>query len=247
MDVKDRIVVVTGASSGIGRATARAVAARGGRVALLARSEDKLQEIAGEISRHGGSARYYAVDLSDAEAVTRVAAAIRTDLGVPDILINNAGLGRWLYIKDTLPAEAMQMIASPYLAAFYPTRAFLPAMLDRGSGHVACVTSVGSYMVWPGAGAYIAARFALRGFTEALRAEVRGTGIGVTLVVLGKVASPYWAHNPGSEEHVPRALPVFMPTLSTEQAATTILRGIERNMHRVIRPSIFRFLFLLSG
>ena len=95
------------------------------------------------------------------------------------------------------------MIEVPYLAAFNLTRAFLPYMLARHSGAIACVTSPASYLVWPNANAYIAARHALKGFTEALRSEVRGTGITVTLVVLGTVETPYWEHNPGSRENLP--------------------------------------------
>lgn len=246
MDFKDKTVVVTGASRGIGKATAQAVAKKGGRLVLLARTERDLRAVADGITREGGRAAWHSVDLTDAPAVEQCAAVITRETGVPDIIINNAGLGRWLYAKDTTPEEARQMVASPYLAAFYVTRAFLPAMLERGSGHIACVTSPGSFLVWPGAATYLAARFALRGFSEALRAEVQDHGIGVTLVVLGKAASTYWEYNPGSEAHLPKPLPVLMPTLSTEQAAEVILRGIERNAQQIVRPAIFRVFFAMN-
>lgn len=246
MDFKDKTVLVTGASRGIGKATAQAVARKAGRLVLVARTEKDLRAVADGITREGGRATWHPVDLTDPMGVERCAAAIRREMGIPDIIINNAGLGRWRYAKDTSPEEAHQMIASPYLAAFYVTRAFLPAMLERGSGHIACVTSPGSFLVWPGAATYLAARFALRGFTEALRAEVRDHGVGVTLVVLGKVDSTYWEYNPGSEAQLPKPLPLLMPTLSTEEAAQVVVRGIERNARQSVRPAIFRMLFTMS-
>jgi NAD(P)-dependent dehydrogenase (short-subunit alcohol dehydrogenase family) len=94
-------------------------------------------------------------------------------------------------VDETTPLEAVQMMAVPYFAAFYVTRAFLPRMLERNSGHIVDVSSVGSRFVWPGATAYLAARWAVRGFTEALRADLAGTGIGVTLFECGVVRTPY--------------------------------------------------------
>ena len=138
------------------------------------------------------------------------------------------------------------MIGVPYLAAFYVTRAFLPAMLDRGSGRIACVTSPASYLVWPNASAYTAARRALSGFTEALRTEMRGKGITVTLIVLGMVESPYWQHNPGSRENVPKATKM-LPALSPEQAAEAIYSGVARGSWTVIKPFLLRPLFLLNA
>ena len=96
------------------------------------------------------------------------------------------------------------MMAVPYFAAFCITHAFLPEMVRRGSGHIVNVSSVASHFVWPGATAYTAARWAVRGFTEALRADLKGTGIGVTLFECGVVKTPYWEHNPGAGSECPR-------------------------------------------
>ena len=230
----------------MGRATAEHYARLGAHVIMLARSTDKLEQVAHGIVQNGGQASYYAVDLSDAEAVAATAERIESDLGTPDIIINNAGAGRWLPLVETPPEDARQMIELPYLAAFYVTRMFLPAMIARGHGHVACVTSPASYIVWPNACGYIAARHALRGFTEAMRREMRGTGVGVTLVVLGTVSSPYWSHNPGSREHLPATLPMLMPELTTEQAAKTIVGAIEKGKSRVVRPWFYRVLIALN-
>ena len=240
------LVLVTGASSGIGKATAERLARRGATVLLLARSADKLAEVAAAIEAVGGKAHAYPVDLADTGATQATAAAIISTHGVPDIVVNNAGAGRWLPLIETSAEEARQMIELPYLAAFAVTRAFLPGMLKRGSGHIVSITSPASHIVWPNASAYIAARFALRGFTEALRAELRGTAIAVTLVTLGTVASPYWEHNPGSRQYLPKVPRWLLPELSVDQAAETIVEAIVHRRARVVRPAFYRVLFALG-
>jgi uncharacterized protein len=240
------LVLVTGASSGIGEATARRYGASGARVLLLARNAERLDDVADAIRKEGGAASPYPVDLADSGAIEEVSARIASEVGTPDILINNAGAGRWLPLIETTAEEALAMIEVPYLAAFNLTRAFLPKMFARRSGAIACITSPASYVAWPNAAAYIAARAALRGFTEALRADVKGSGLTVTLVVLGVVDSPYWEHNPGSREHVPAASATLAPTLSTAEAAETIFAGIASRKQTVVKPSFLRALFLLN-
>ncbi len=242
-----KLVLVTGASSGIGAAIAKLYGARGARVLLLARNAAKLDEVAAAIERDGGGASPYPVDLADASAIAETSARIAREAGTPDIIVNNAGAGRWLPILETSAEEALAMIEVPYLAAFNLTRAFLPEMIARGSGAIACVTSPGSYLAWPNAAAYIAARHALLGFTESLRADLRRTGLCVTLVVLGEVETPYWQHNPGSREHMPKSNPVLAPVLTPEQAAEAIVQGVERRQRRVVKPAILRALLLLNA
>jgi short-subunit dehydrogenase len=239
MMIKEKVVVVTGASSGIGAATAKAMAKAGGRVALLARSKDLLDQVAAEISSAGGVARGYLVDLADADAVAVVAKQITEELGTPDIIINNAGAGKWLFVDETTPAQAVQMMAVPYFAAFNVTHAFLPAMLSRNSGRFVFVSSVASRFVWPGATAYIAARWAVRGFSEALRADLDGTGIGVTLYESGVVTSEYWKHNPGSRERVPK-IAKMVPDVTPEQVANAIVVAVERNRRHVVIPFMMK-------
>jgi short-subunit dehydrogenase len=239
MVINDKLVVVTGASSGIGAATAKAMAKAGGRVALLARRKDLLDQVVAEITSGGGQAWAYPVDLTDADAVAAMAKQITEKLGTPDIIVNNAGAGRWLFFDETTPSQAVQMMAVPYFAAFNVTHAFLPGMLKRNSGHLVYVSSVGSRFVWPGATAYLAARWAVRGFSEALRADLDGTAIGVTLYESGVVTSDYWEHNPGSRERVPK-IGNLVPEVTPEQAANAIVRGVERNQRRVVIPFMMK-------
>ncbi|MBV8170716.1 MAG: SDR family NAD(P)-dependent oxidoreductase [Candidatus Eremiobacteraeota bacterium] len=239
-------IVVTGASSGIGEAAAKALAARGAHVALLARTYEALERIAREIGAAGGSAFVYPVDLGDADATARVAEAIVREHGCPDVLINNAGAGRWLYADETRPSDAVAMMALPYFAAFNLTAALLPCMLARRSGTVVNVTSPASFSAWPGATGYTAARWAIRGFTQALRADLHGSGVRAMLAVLGETASAYWQNNPGAAERLPR-LRAFFPPLRPQDAASALVRGLERDSSTVIAPFQLRFALTLHS
>jgi short-subunit dehydrogenase len=115
-------------------------------------------------------------------------------------------------------------------------------MLRRNTGHVVNVSSVGSRFVWPGATAYLAARWAVRGLTEALRADLASTGLRVTLYESGVVRSPYWEHNPGSRERVPK-MGNLVPELTPEAAARAIVRGIERESKLVVVPFMMRLTY----
>jgi short-subunit dehydrogenase len=120
-------------------------------------------------------------------------------------------------------------------------------MLVRFSVSIAFVISPASYLAWPNATAYFAGRLALAGFAAGLRSEVKGSGVNVTLVVLGTVDSPYWEHNPGSREHLPATNPRLVPTLTCEEAAETIFTGVEEQRRTIVRPAIFRVLLVLNA
>jgi short-subunit dehydrogenase len=246
LNINGGLALITGASSGVGAAAAKAIARRGGRVLLVARTQSALEQVANEIAASGGVAHVYPADLANAADAERMASAVREEVGTPDILINNAGAGRWLFVEETDPAEAVQMMAAPYFAAFYITRAFLPEMLRRHSGHIVNISSPICYLPWPGATAYGAARWAMRGFSATLRADLHGTGIGVTLMVPGKVNSAYFANNPGSEERIPRIAGMY-GTLTPDQVATAIVRAVERNRREVILPFALRLTVMLHN
>jgi short-subunit dehydrogenase len=247
MEIEDTIALVTGASSGIGEANAKELARKGSRhVLLLSRSEDNLQRVAEEIVASGGTATPFPADLSDRQAVPRVAERVKEEIGTPDILVHSAGAGRWLSVDETSPGEAVQMMAVPYFAAFFVTRLFLTDMLQRKSGHIVNITSAAAFRAIPGATAYSAARWAMRGFSEALNAELRGTGIGVSLYVSGTVMSSYFENNPGSYERMPK-IAKLVRELTPEEAARAIVRGIERNQPIIIVPFMMRLLILLNN
>ncbi|MEX0745563.1 MAG: SDR family NAD(P)-dependent oxidoreductase [Phycisphaeraceae bacterium] len=242
-----KLVLVTGASSGIGEATAKLYGARGAHVLLLARNAARLEATAQAIRKDGGTATAFPLDLADAAATEALAQRIAGEIGIPDILINNAGAGRWKPLLETTPEEARAMMAVPYFAAFDLTRAFAPGMIARGTGSLVFVTSPASYLAWPRASAYTAARRALAGLAETLQSELKGTGVNVTVVALGTVETTYWQNNPGSRENLPQTDPRLVPVLTPEQAAEAIVDGVEQKKRFVVKPGIFRALFVLNA
>lgn len=233
------LILITGASSGIGEAAARRLARDGARVILVARNEAALGKIASEIGAAGGTAHVYAVDAGDGEGVLRVSARIEQELGTPDVLINNAGAGEWRFIEETSPAQARAMADAPFFAAVHFTRAFMPGMLARRSGHVIHVNSPVSGLGWPGATVYMAVRWALRGFHEALTLDLAGTGVRSTHVVFAKVRSRYFENNPGSEERLPM-IARLVRTLDPSECAEVLARVVRRPRRQVIFPFTLR-------
>lgn len=245
MNLGGKLAVVSGSSAGIGAATAKLMAARGAEVVLLARGVEGLERVGGEIEAAGGRARHWSVDLGDSEAVATVAAEILDQAGVPDVLVNNAGIGRWLFIEETLSEEARAIMSVPYHAAFDLSKAFVPGMVSRGSGNICNVNGPGAFFPWPSSVAYASARWALRGFSEAMRVDLRGTGVTVTGVYMARVSSDYWDHNPGTEDRIPW-VDRLVPTMSPERAAEMVTRAVERERREVFAPLQYR-LFHLTG
>ena len=161
------------------------------------------------------------------------------------MIVNNAGAGRHLFLEETEPAEFEAMMAAPFYAAVYVTRAFLPGMIERGSGYIVGVNAPVAYAPWQGAAGYGVSRWALRGLHEVLRADLRGTGVVVGQVIAGKVASGYWTHNPGSEDALPR-LARTTRALTPDEVAATIVRAIERERRVSFRPFLLRQMIFLS-
>lgn len=237
--VDDKTVVISGGSSGIGRSTALAVADAGGEAVLLARRESALRTVVSTIRERGGEATAFPVDLSDPAATEDVASTVIETVGVPDVIVNNAGVGKWRAIDETTYEEAERCIRVPYLAAFYLTKAFIDDMLERDSGRIVNITSASAYIPQPGATGYNAARWAMRGFTKSLQGDLRETGIGVTLVAPGAVDTPYFENNPGSEDRVPKLAECFR-TLTPDEVAAAIVDGIESGRRTVIVPPELR-------
>ena len=238
MQLAGKTALITGASQGLGAATARAMAARGARVLLLARTEEKLRAVADSIESGGGQAEIFAVDLSDLEALVSTTEAIKATGTIPDVIVNNAGIGRWLFIEET-PLDEMQAdMALPYFAAFGVTRAFIAEMAGRGSGNICNINGPGAWFPWPSSVAYSSARWALRGFSTALRVDLRDTGVSVTDVVMGKIASSYWENNPGSETRMPW-VDRIIPTLSEERAAEVVVGAVDRERRLATAPPIY--------
>ena len=234
-----KLAVVSGASSGIGAATSAALAGAGWRVVLVARGREALDAAAQRAASAGGQAVPLVADASDAAQVTALAERVTAEHGAPDLVVNSAGLGRWLYVHETGPEEAEQMFDAPFRAAWNLTRAFLPGMLRRGTGHLVHVGSPAAYLTWPGATAYAASRWALRGLNAALHADLAGSGVHSSHVVFGKVSSGYFTNNPGTEQWIPKVAAII-PTLTPEQCAAILMDVVRRPRREVFEPFMLR-------
>lgn len=232
-----KLAVVTGASSGIGAATARLLGSQGYRVVLVARGRAKLDELAVEI---GDGAVVEALDAGDGEAVLAMAERVLRDFGVPDVIVNSAGAGEWDWIENTSSEDAVRMMQAPYLAAFNMTHAFMKGMLERGSGVIIHVNSPVSFATWPGCTSYAAVRWALRGLHEALCDDLWGTGVHSCQVVFGRVSSAYFDRNPGTIEKIP-GIARTIRTVSPEECAGVISRVMHRPRRQVVYPFMLRF------
>jgi NADP-dependent 3-hydroxy acid dehydrogenase YdfG len=182
--------LVTGATRGIGLAIARALAAGGTRVVLVARSEHDLHERAREI---GDRAVPIACDVSKAEQVASAAERTRAALGAaPDVIVNNAGAFTLATVEATDPADFRAAVDVNLVAPFLIVHAFLPEMRGRGAGHIVTIGSIADRMIFPENGAYAASKFGARALHEVLRVELRGTGVRTTLVSPGPTDTPLW-------------------------------------------------------
>ncbi len=235
-------IVVTGASSGIGAATARRYAARGDTVVLVARRRARLAEVAAEVEAAGGTAVVEALDMGDGSAVVAMAERVVAAHGAPDVVVNCAGAGQWRFAEETPPDELARMMAAPFRAAFHATHAFVAAMIARGSGVLVHVNSPACFAPWPGATGYTAARWALRGLHEALVQDLRGTGVDSCHVVLGEVSSEYFDANPDSRVHMP-AIGGLIPVSTPEACARVVVRAADRGRRQVIYPLMLRLFY----
>jgi len=187
-----RRALITGASSGIGKATALAFAKAGIDIALVSRSVDKLTAVATAAEQVGVTAKVYAVDLACVDQVQSNIQAVASEFGDIDILVNNAGMGYTNYLKDT-PLHDWQLVLDLNITSvFQCTMGLLPAMRARGVGTVINVSSVAGKQAFPGWGAYSVSKAGLIAFSQALAQEERAHGIRVTAICPGAVNTELW-------------------------------------------------------
>ena len=182
MELKGRVVLVTGAGRGIGRALAHAFAAAGAKVALLGKTKKNLLEVQKELKDSGAATVVLAADVSDEGAVSRAVAAAEQQLGPVDVLVNNAGIFALAPVEKMDTVAFDRMLAVNLRGPFLMSRAVLPGMKSRERGHIVNISSTAGRRGFAGGGAYCASKFGLAGLTEAMRYEARASNVRVTCV-----------------------------------------------------------------
>ena len=240
MNLKDRVAVITGAGSGIGRATALSLARRGCHLALADIDEGGLAQTQVQVAVAGVRATTHNLDVADREAVAALPARVRAAHGRVDLLINNAGVALGGTFEQVSEADFDWLMEINFHAVVRMTRAFLPQLLSSDDARIVNVSSVFGLISPPGQCAYCASKFAVRGFSNALRHELTGTRVGVSVVHPGGVATAIARNarvsHAASAEEVRRRLGLAEKLLRMppEQAGEIIVRGVEKRRARIL-------------
>lgn len=239
------VILITGASSGIGEATARLFAREGYRTILAARRLDRLQALAGEIVQSGGSALPVATDLSVLENIHNLVSTAIAEYGQIDVLFNNAGFGRISWLEDLHPLEDIEaQLRVNLLGVIQTTRAVLPHMITRRAGHIINMASMAGWIATPTYSVYAASKFAVRGFSDGLRREVGVYGIHVSAVYPGGVETEFSQH-----ARIRRKTGLSTPSglrLSADDVASAVLQLVRRPRRTLILPGVLRLAIWLN-
>ena len=226
-------VILTGASSGIGRSLAHAFGDRGDTIALLARREEALKTVADEVEERGGRALILPVDVRDAAFVAECVQKASDRLGEIDIAVANAGIGIFAPFSEMDAGDLRSMMEINYFGMVNLFHSILPRFLERGAGHLAAVASIAGRMGYAGMAGYCATKFAILGFLEGLHGELQGTGIHVTAVCPGEVKTEFF--ETADHDAMPAASRLIRP-LGAEEVARAAIRAIDRKKFMVMLP-----------
>lgn len=235
--IKGKVVIVTGASSGIGEATAREFGREGAKVVLAARRVDKLQALADEINQMGTGAETLVLqaDLSKLEDIQALVSQTSEKFGRIDILVNNAGFGRLDWLENLDPVKDIQaQIDVNVMGVIQTTRQVLPVMIGQRSGSIINMCSMAGLIATPTYSIYAASKHAVHGFSEALRREVKPWGIDVSLIYPGGVVTEFASHA-GIKRKTKAATPRFM-LLTAEQVGQAVVKLVRRPRRMWIIP-----------
>lgn len=239
-DLSGKVVAVTGASSGIGAATAVACAQAGATVSLAARREDRLAELVARIEGDGGKALAIKTDVVDEAQAREFVERTNTELGRLDVLVNNAGVMLLGPIEDAPVEEWRRMVDANIMGVLYCTHPALPIMREQGGGHIVNISSVAGRVARAGAGVYNLTKFGVVAFSEALRQEGVEHNIRVTVIEPGAVGTELVTHNrPEVIEQLVKGFSGVMP-IAAEEIADAIVYAVSRPENVSVNEMLIR-------
>lgn len=235
MDFRDKVVLITGASSGIGKETAIEFAKQGASLILVARRKDKLQRISDDLKKFNVSVIIHQCDVSKKDQVKEMARKVLDNFNSIDILVNNAGFAIYGSVSDLSIDQIESQMQTNYFGMIYCIKNFLSTMIEQKSGHIVNVASVAASFGLPGIASYCASKFAMLGFSEGLKHELKDTGVRITVVSPIMVRTNFFDHS--SFEKIPK----FSSTsISSQKVAKAILQAANSSRLEIIVPSFVR-------
>lgn len=239
--------LITGAASGIGLALSREFAARGYEVVLVDINKKAVTKAAIDLRSDGAQATAYVCDVSDHQAVDALAERVAEELGPVDTLVNNAGIAFMKEFKDMSLEEWERVMGINLWGPIYMTRAFLPSMMARRSGHIVNVSSMQAYFIPPAWSAYGVTKYGVNGLSEALRYELRPYNIKVTCVYPAIINTPFYEALP-SDIWVLRATKILIRRVvgtPPERLARLIVEGVEKGKARIVHHPVGKLVYFL--
>ena len=236
MNFENKVVVITGASSGIGEAAAEQFAKKGANLVLVARRKEKLEQVEKNLSKYSVKILICVCDVSDKEQVKQMAEKTIETFSKIDILVNNAGFVIYGNVKELSIEDIESQMKTNYFGTIYCTKSFLPHFLKQNSGHIVNVASVGASFGVPGIASYCATKYAMLGFSEGLKHELHNTGVGVTVVSPIQVRTSLFDH-PSFKNFTLNATGI---SLSSETVANAIIKASNSSRLEIVVPSFVR-------
>jgi short-subunit dehydrogenase len=235
-EFQNKTAVITGAGCGIGRALANQLAEKGMHLALVDVRADRLGEVAEEIERRPGRVSTHAVDVRDVEGMRRLAEDVLALHGAVHLLVNNAGVTAWGSVEEMDLEDFRWVFEINFWGVMHGCKFFLPHLKQQAEAHIVNVSSVFGIVAARHQAAYCSSKFALRGFSESLAAELDGTGVGVTVVHPGGVATHFVTDSRTDDDDARNAFADLVAQYSQtpEKVARAIVKGVERNRLRVL-------------
>ena len=241
MNYSGKVVIITGASSGIGEQSAKEFAKLGARIVLVSRNRERLEEVATRLSKYESQILVCPCDVSKKDQVEQLSKVVLEKFDSVDILVNNAGFGVYNTVNNISIEEMEAQMLTNFFGIMYCTKIFLQKMLKQGSGHIVNVASVAGSIGIPGMASYCASKFAMLGFSEALFHELKGTGVGITVVSPIMVRTNFFDGK--SFDKMPR---YSMTSLSASTVAKAVVRASSSPRLEIVVPQVVRFAIWLK-